>query len=277
MRRNLKNLHRKKCAGKHPVDRLLEIVSTLRGTDGCPWDKAQTLSSLKHCLVEETYEVIDAIDSDDRNLHEEELGDILLLIVLQTRIRSEAGDFDFNDVVERLCDKLIRRHPHVFGSVKVSRADEALRAWEGVKAHEKKAERLSAVDGVPRSLPVLERAIKIQSKASRAGFDWTDVSGVVSKVEEELSEVRRVMARGSQERLHDELGDLLFAVTNLCRFLDVRAEEALERTNAKFMRRFREVERMLAEKGKKPADSSLAEMDRLWRRVKRGEKRVKKL
>jgi len=254
------------------MDRLLGITSTLRGENGCPWDRKQTLHSLKHCLVEETYEVIDAIDSGNRDLHAEELGDVLLLLVLQAQIRKEAGDFDFNDVINRLCEKLTRRHPHVFGNVKVSKPEEALRTWEGEKAKEKKAERKSVLDGVPRALPSLERASKLQTKASRVGFDWTKAKEVIVKIEEELSETRKAMSRGRKKEIKEELGDLLFAVTNLCRFLGVRAEEALEKTNIKFIRRFREMERRLGKKGKRPSDCSLQEMDRLWRSVKKREK-----
>lgn len=247
---------------------MLDVVSRLRGEGGCPWDREQTLESLKQYLIEESYEVIDAIDSGDLDRHKEELGDVLLQVVLHAKIREEKGEFTFDDVADTLCDKLIRRHPHVFGDLKVSNSNEVLKNWEAIKAREKKCGRRSAVEGIPRHLPALQKAQRVQSLCSRVGFDWTEVSDVTAKVEEELAETRKAIDEGDTDKVREEIGDLLFAIVNLSRFQRVNAEEALGNTITKFIRRFQEVERRIHREGRELTDCSLAEMDAHWEDVK---------
>lgn len=255
------------------VDELLAIMARLRAKDGCPWDAEQTLESLKPFLIEECYEVVDAIDSGDPGHHLEELGDLLLQIVFQAQLRAEAGSFRFQDVVDAISAKLIRRHPHVFGDIKAATSGEVLRNWEAIKAKEKGAEKpRSAVDGVPRSLPALQRAQQVQVRAARVGFDWAATEDVVAKVEEELAEVKAALASGDEEAVGDEIGDLLFAVVNLSRFRKLHAEQMLERTIKKFIRRFQDVEAGARDLGKKPDEMSLAELDALWEAAKRRER-----
>ena len=254
------------------IRRLLAIVARLRGKDGCPWDREQTLASLKPNLIEECYEVVDAVDAGDASHHAEELGDLLLQIAMQAQIRAESGDFTFDDVANRIADKLIRRHPHVFGDVQVGNADDVLRNWDKIKAGEKAEGADSALGGVPRHLPALQKAQRVQARAARVGFDWERIADVIAKVEEETSETREAIAGGDAARIREELGDLLFAVVNLTRFCKVEAEEALQATVAKFMRRFGEVERRVREEGKSLRDCSLAVMDAHWEAVKRAER-----
>jgi tetrapyrrole methylase family protein / MazG family protein len=256
------------------MEKLLAIMARLRAKDGCPWDAEQTLVSLKPYLIEECYEVIDAIDSGDPGQHMEELGDLLLQIVFQAQIRAEEGAFRFQDVAEAICAKLVRRHPHVFGDVKAETSSQVLRNWDAIKAGEKGADKpRSAVDGVPRSLPALQRAQQVQARAARVGFDWSATEDVVAKVDEELAEVKAALASGDEEKVGDEIGDLLFAVVNLSRFRKLHAEQMLERTIGKFIRRFQEVEAGARERGKKPDDLSLAELDALWEAAKRRERK----
>ncbi len=256
------------------VDDLLAIMARLRAQDGCPWDAEQTLQSLKPFLIEECYEVVDAIDSGDPGQHLEELGDVLLQIVFQAQLRAEEGAFRFQDVVDVISAKLIRRHPHVFGDTKAATSGEVIRNWDAIKAGEKGAEKpRSAVDGVPRSLPALQRAQQIQSRAARVGFDWAATEDVVAKIEEELAEVKAALAAGDEEKVGDEIGDLLFSVVNLSRFRKLHAEQMLERTIKKFIRRFQEVEAGARVLGKKPGEMSLAELDALWEAAKRREKK----
>jgi tetrapyrrole methylase family protein/MazG family protein len=252
------------------IERLLAVVAELRGRKGCPWDREQTLASLKPYLIEESYEVLDAIDADDPGRHAEELGDVLLQVALQSRIREERGDFTFDDVADGLADKLVRRHPHVFGTTEVSGTDEVLENWETLKAAER-AEPGSAVEGIPRHLPALQKAQRVQSRASRVGFDWEQASEVLAKVEEEISEIRAAMAGRDRAGTKEEIGDLLFALVNLCRFLSVDAEDALQATTAKFVRRFQEVERRARRQGRELRDCTLAEMDAHWEAAKREE------
>ena len=257
-----------------PIDQVLEIMRQLRDTKrGCPWDREQTLPSLKPFLIEECYELLDAIDSGDVEKHKEELGDILLQVVFQTQLRQEEGKFTFDDVAALLAAKLIRRHPHVFGKVKVTGSKDVLTRWEAIKKKEKLSARRSVVDGVPRHLPALMKAHQVQSRAARVGFDWTAIHDVVAKVDEEIAEVKHALAQGDRERIREEIGDLLFAVVNLSRFQKMDAEELLAGTVGKFVRRFQEIERRLHRKKKKLTDCSLAEMDKIWNDVKRREKR----
>lgn len=259
-------------SSENGITRLLSVVARLRGPGGCPWDREQTLASLKPYLIEETYEVLEALDSGDSEWHKEELGDVLLQVVLHAQIRSENGEFDFDAVASSLADKLIRRHPHVFGDAVATNTGDVLRRWEKIKATEKKDERTSAVDGIPVHLPALQRAQRVQSRASRVGFDWNHVSAVMDKVEEELGEMREAMAAADAERTREEIGDLLFSIVNLCRFQDVDAEEALRATVAKFVRRFRQVERRVDAQGRAMTDCSMDELDALWDAVKKEER-----
>jgi len=249
------------------IARLLAVVQRLRGPGGCPWDREQTLATLKPFLIEECYELIDAIDNGDAEHHAEELGDVLLQVLLQAQIRSEQGDFTFDDVAVRLADKLVRRHPHVFASREVSGSAEVLRNWERIKVDEKQ-ERSSVLDGVPRHMPSLQRSQRIQSRAARVGFDWDEVDDVMAKIEEELGEIREAIAEGDDAHVEEEVGDLLFAVVNLSRFLKINAELALDRTVAKLISRFRTVEDRRAAQDRKIEDATLAEMDALWDEAK---------
>ena len=255
------------------VARLHEVMKRLRAPGGCPWDREQTLQTLKPCLLEETYELLEAMDGSDLALHVEELGDVLLQVVFQCAIREEEGLFALNDVAEALTEKLIRRHPHVFGDAVADSSGQVLRNWEAIKQTEKgKKPDRSAIDGVPVAQPALLKAQRTQSKAARVGFDWKDATGATGKIEEELSELKEAVASGNGQKVADEMGDLLFSVVNYCRFIDVDAESALEGANQKFSRRFREVERRLREQGKALKECSLEEMDAVWDSIKAEER-----
>lgn len=251
-----------------PLEQLLDIMRRLRAPDGCPWDREQSLESLKKNLVEETYEVIDAIDSGDRSLLREELGDLLLQIVFQSQICAEEGVFDFQDVAQAISDKLIRRHPHVFGDTIVADSDEVLKNWEQIKRLEKGDVPRSAVAGVPRHLPALHKAQQVQSRAARVGFDWRETKDVLAKIEEELAEIRMAMALESAERVRDEIGDLLFAVVNLTRFLGHEAEEVLNLTISRFSKRFQFIEDAVHGDDRKLTDCTLEELEALWQKAK---------
>jgi len=256
------------------LERVLDIMSRLRDPKGgCPWDREQTLVNLKAYLIEECYELIDAIDSGDVEKHKEELGDLLLQIVFQVQIRREEGHFSFDDIANVLAEKLIRRHPHVFGDVKVTGSKDVLVKWEAIKATEKKTGKRSVVEGVPRHLPALMKAHQVQSRAARVGFDWTALHDVMAKVDEEVAEVKDAIQSGRREDIAEEIGDLLFAVVNLSRFQKLQAEDLLAGTVDKFTRRFQEIERRLHAKGKALTDCALAELDTLWNEVKKAEKR----
>ena len=254
------------------VRRLYEVMKRLRAPGGCPWDREQTLQTLKPCLLEETYELLEAMDGQDLALHVEELGDVLLQVVFQCAIREEEKLFTFDDVAEALAEKLVRRHPHVFGDAVVDSSGQVLRNWEAIKQTEKgKSPDRSAIDGVPVTLPALLKAQRTQAKAARVGFDWQDSSGATEKIEEELAEVREAVASGDHHKVSEEVGDLLFSVVNYCRHIDVDAESALEGANKKFSRRFREVERRIRAQGRSLKTCTLAEMDDVWDCVKREE------
>jgi len=260
-------------AARKPIDRLLEIMRTLRSENGCPWDREQSLQSLKQYLVEECYEVLDAIDSNDRSKLAEELGDLLLQIVFQSQICAEEGSFTFDDVARLISEKLVRRHPHVFGEVKVSGSAEVLKNWDQIKRTEKEGEPRSVVAGIPRHLPALHKAQQVQKRAARVGFDWEAVHQVVDKLDEEIAEVKQALAAGKADEIREEIGDLLFAAVNLSRFLGHDAEEVLNGTIAKFVRRFQAIEQRVHEQGRKMTDCTLAEMDAIWDEVKRSETR----
>ena len=249
---------------------LVEIMARLRGEGGCPWDREQTHESIKPYLIEETYEVLEAIDEQDPAKLCEELGDLALQVVFHARMAEEAGRFTVADVLQAITEKLIRRHPHVFGAVQADTAQEVLFNWEEIKRAErtKAAGKASALDGVPRELPALLRAHRVQEKASRVGFDWKEAAEVLRKVEEELQELRDAMEQRTAERMEAEFGDLLFSLVNLSRFLAVNPEEALRKTIARFIGRFRFIEEALARRGRSLKDSTLSEMDALWREAK---------
>lgn len=255
-------------AAEEQISRLISIMARLRSEGGCPWDREQTLKTLKPFLLEEAYEVLDAIDDHDYASLEEELGDVLLQVVFQSRICEETGAFSFADVAKNISEKLIRRHPHVFSDVKVDGSREVLKNWEAIKKDEKKT-RKSALDGVPRQMPALMKADKIQSKAARVGFDWDQVHDVMAKVEEELQEVQEALLEGDQAHVREELGDLLFAAVNLGRFLGHDAEETLNESIDKFVSRFQCVEQELRDRGREMSDCSLEEMDAVWNEIKK--------
>jgi len=253
--------------------RLLEIMARLRRPgDGCPWDLEQTIDTIKSNLMEEAYEALDAMESGNRDHLAEELGDLLLQIVFQSQIASEEGSFDFADVAQGISDKLVRRHPHIFGDVKVADSKEVLRNWDAIKKTEKKA-RVSALDGVPRNVPPLHRAWQLQKRAARVGFDWSDIGDVFVKLEEEIGELREAIDRQSRKHIIEELGDLMFSVVNVARFMKVDPAYALELTNAKFSRRFRVVEEEITGSGRRMKDCTLAEMDAIWDRLRAEDKR----
>ncbi len=249
------------------------LIARLRAPDGCPWDRKQTHASLRPFLLEETYEVLEALDRGDPQALQEELGDLLLQIVLHTEIATEEGEFTMPQVIQTVHDKIVRRHPHVFGDVQVESAEEVVRNWEALKRREKQARGegdgpASVLDGVPAALPALAKAQAVSRKAAKVGFDWPSVEGVWAKVAEELAELQ---AAPSPERRAAELGDLLFALVNLARHLNIDAETALREATARFMRRFRQMERRALAQGQEMAQLSLDEMDALWEAAKREE------
>ena len=261
-----------------PMARLLAVMAWLRDRQhGCPWDVEQTFHTIAPYTIEEAYEVADAIERDDLPALKEELGDLLLQVVYHAQMAQEAGAFAFADVAAAIADKMVDRHPHVFGDARVATAEAQTVSWEARKAAERAAkaagaEPTGALDGVALALPALLRAEKIQKRAARVGFDWKDTGPVIDKIEEELGELRAELAAETidQARLTDEMGDVLFAVANLARHCKVDPEAALRATNYKFERRFRYIERRLAETGRTPADATLEEMEALWQEAKTG-------
>lgn len=245
------------------LDRLLTIMDELR--EKCPWDQKQTLQSLRHLTIEEIYELGDAILDNDLNEVKMELGDVLLHIIFYAKIGSETGHFDIGDVANAICEKLINRHPHIYGTVKVTSAEEVKQNWEQLKLKEGKK---SVLEGVPRSLPALVKANRIQDKVSGVGFDWEKPEQVFEKVQEELGELQKEVATGSKEGIESEFGDVLFSMINYARFLGVDPENALERTNKKFTKRFQFLEGKATQVGKSLKDMSLAEMDVYWNEAK---------
>lgn len=245
-------------------DRLLTIMDELR--EGCPWDKKQTLQSLRHLTIEETYELGDAILDNDLDEVKKELGDLLLHIVFYAKIGSETNDFDIADVANSISDKLIDRHPHIYGDLNVADASEVERNWEKLKLKEGKK---SVLEGVPKGLPALVKASRIQDKVAGVGFDWEEPQQVFEKVQEELNELQHEIAKNDQQKMESEFGDVLFSMINYARFLNVDPESALERTNKKFIKRFQYLESKAATLGKSLADMSLAEMDVFWEEAKK--------
>lgn len=262
------------------IDRLVDIMALLRDPEkGCPWDVEQTFASVAPHTIEEAYEVADAIERRDMKLLVDELGDLLLQVVFHAQMAKEDGIFDFENVAGAICDKLVRRHPHVFADADVDSASAQLKAWENLKAEERRAkagsmplptdEAHSVLDDVALGLPALTRALKLQKRAARVGFDWDDPVKVLSKVDEELNELRHEIASGADaDRIEDETGDLLFTIVNLARKLEHDPEKALRRANSKFERRFKAIEAMLSDQSKTPEDATLDELEALWRQAK---------
>lgn len=265
------------------VSRLIEIMAALRTpVTGCPWDLEQDFASIAPYTLEEAYEVADAIERGDMDDLREELGDLLLQVVYHARMAEEAGDFAFGDVVEAITKKMIRRHPHVFGNAEARAAGSAKGMWDAIKAEEKAEKRAARttrglpaedhgsgfLDSVPVALPALVRARKLQDRAAKVGFDWKEAAPILDKIEEEIAELRQAMAEGDEAATADEFGDVLFALVNFGRHVDVDAETALQGTNAKFRRRFHFIERELASSGRRLGEATLDEMEALWQRAK---------
>jgi len=251
----------------------LEIIRRLRAPDGCPWDREQTHESLKSYVIEEAYELVEAIDSGADEDIKEELGDVLLQIALHSQIASERGAFDFGDVLEVISRKMIYRHPHVFGETEVVSARDVEANWSRLKRAEKKTE--SVLDGIPKVLPSLLAAHRVSERASKVGFDWPDVSSIFDKVDEELSEAKEAYRQGDVPHVQEELGDLLFVIVNLIRRLGGNAEEVMRQTTEKFSRRFREMEKALSAEDRSFGDLGIEEMDEVWETVKKEEKEKK--
>ncbi|MBO9151380.1 nucleoside triphosphate pyrophosphohydrolase [Chitinophaga sp. GCM10012297] len=246
--------------------RLLQIMDDLR--EKCPWDRKQTIQSLRQLTIEELYELADAITGEDFKGIKEELGDLLLHIVFYAKIGAEQRQFTITDVINGICDKLVARHPHIYGDVKVENEEQVKQNWEKLKLKEGKT---SVLGGVPASLPALVKAMRLQEKAKQVGFEWENRGQVWDKVEEEMRELKEAVEKGEEGEIEAEFGDLVFSLVNYSRFLKTDAENALERTNKKFIRRFQRMEEMAAESGKRLDEMSLTEMDGLWNKIKEGE------
>lgn len=257
---------------KKSFEDLVSLMTRLRGPGGCPWDSKQTLPDLKPYIIEEAYEVVDAIDRDDRAALLEEVGDMLLEAVFVAEITREEGTFDIYDSITAIHDKLVRRHPHVFGDVEASDAEAVLVNWEKLKRDERKAENKSVLSGVPQSMPGLLKASRLTEKAARVGFDWRRTEDVFDKLDEELGELREAVASEDAVRIHEEIGDLLFTIANIARKVNVNAEEAVQSTNRKFMRRFESMESTVHGRGENLDQLSLEEMDALWDAAKAAER-----
>ncbi len=267
-------------------EKLVSLQRRLRAPNGCPWDREQTHATLRTYLIEEAYEVLDALESGEDAKFAEELGDLLLQVVFHSQIATEEGRFTVAEVIREIHEKMVRRHPHVFGTKRAKDAAEVLKNWERIKAQERQAKNgdgqeageaveskpASLLDGVSRGLPATLEGYQLTRKAARIGFDWRDAEGILEKMREETAEVRHALRTKEQRRIEEEVGDLLFAAVNLSRFLQVDPEIALKRANAKFSRRFREMEQRAAQGGRKLAGISREEMEQLWEAAKRGEK-----
>ncbi|MCE5313256.1 MAG: nucleoside triphosphate pyrophosphohydrolase [Nitrospiraceae bacterium] len=247
--------------------KLVDIMAALRSENGCPWDKEQTRQSLTPFLVEETYEVLDAIERNSPEQIKEELGDLLFQIIFHCQVAKESAEFDINDVIDRISRKMISRHPHVFGNEKFETSEEVLKQWEERKKEEGK-QRDSILEGIPNQMPSLLRAHRIQSRAARVGFDWDKKEDVIEKLDEEIAEFKEALGSEDQAAMQDELGDVFFSLVNIARFIGVNPEEALRRTISKFIHRFRHIEMRAADMGKKLSEMSLQEMDSLWNEAK---------
>lgn len=245
----------------------LKIMERLRGKGGCPWDKEQTRESLKPFILEEAYELIEAIDGGDPEKIKEELGDLLFQVVFQCQIAKEKGEFEISEVIEKIGKKLISRHPHVFGDAECRTSDEVAVQWEEQKKREGKL-RASILEGVPKALPALLRAHRLQDRAARVGFDWEKVEDVLKKLDEELKEFNKALETKKQDEIKHEFGDILFMLVNVSRFIGVNPEDALRKTIAKFISRFHYIERNAADQGRKLSEMTLEEMDKLWDEAK---------
>ncbi len=254
---------------KYNIDDLVQLVKVLRAPNGCPWDREQTHESIKKNFIEETYEVIEAINKKDCESLKEELGDVLLQVALHSEMERENGTFDFDDVANDICQKLVIRHPHVFGELTASNEKEALQNWDEVKLKTKGMKKQSdSMIKVSREFPALMRAQKIQQKAAKAGFDWNDKNGAIEKLFEEINELQEALSKGNKFEIEDEFGDVLFSCVNIARFIDVDSEEALTGATDKFMNRFIEVEKLAQEQGIDMKNSSIEELDILWDKAK---------
>lgn len=248
--------------------RLVKIMDELR--EQCPWDKKQTVQTLRHLTIEETYELADAIDENDFKGIKEELGDLLLHIVFYARIGKEKNSFELKEVIDGICEKLVVRHPHIYGDVKVNSEEDVKQNWEKIKLQQGKK---SLLEGVPKSLPSVVKAIRLQEKTKQVGFEWQNTNQVMAKVDEEMAELQAAMKTGELDKIEDEMGDVLFSLVNLSRFLNVDAEAALERTNKKFIKRFTTMEAQAQKENKKLHDMTLEEMDAMWDRIKMADRK----
>lgn len=251
-----------------PFENLIKIMEALRGPNGCPWDKEQTRDSLKPFLLEELYELLEALDDGDPEKIKEELGDLLFQIVFHCQLSEEMGEFNISDVIDKIADKMVSRHPHVFGEKEVKTHCELLHNWEESKKREGK-QRESIFEGIPKGLPALLRAHKLQDKASRIGFDWKRIENVFEKLNEELDEFKTALGKKDQREIEDELGDIFFVLVRISNFVGVNPEDALRKTISKFIHRFRHIEMKASEQGKRLAEMTLEEMDVLWEEAKK--------
>ena len=250
--------------------KLIEIVDTLMGENGCPWDNVQTRESLKPYLVEETYEVLEALDTNDPDQIKDELGDLLYQILFHSKISSKNNEFDIKDVLNNLKEKMVRRHPHVFKEGQVNTPDQVIERWEEIKKEEKThSNHPSILDSVPKQLPSLLKAQKLQKKAAKEGFDWDEISDVFDKLDEEIAEFKSAVLEGKDTNIQSELGDILFVLVNIAKFKKIDAEEALRSTNNKFIKRFQHIEKEVAKQGKTLKETSLEDMERHWQNAKK--------
>ena len=258
------------------IEKLTSLMERLRAPDGCPWDREQTLSTLVPFIIEEAYEVVSAIDSGESGAIKDELGDLLFQVVFASRIAEEAGDFSMKDVIDASVEKMVRRHPHVFGDGKAGTSEEVLMHWAEIKKEEKRKAGISPglLSGIPEVLPALLRAHKVSQKAARAGFDWQDVQEVFVKVDEELGEFKREVLAKNAAGMEEEFGDLLFSLVNVSRFLEVNPEDALRKTISKFINRFNHIEQEVTKNGSDLSTATMEEMDRLWSEAKALEKKT---
>lgn len=258
-----------------PIEELIQVMAILRAPNGCPWDREQTHESLVPYLIEEAYEAVEAIERKDFDDLKKELGDVLLQVIFHAQLAKEAGRWDINEVAAANVAKLKHRHPHIFGDVQAETSKQVLANWEQIKQQERKSQgKESMLDGIPSHLPALRKAKRVQEKVARVGFDWERTEDVIAKVDEELAEFRAAYKAKNRAKIEDELGDVLFALVNLARFLDADPEDSLRKTIDKFTRRFKYIERELELQGRAPQDSTLAEMDVLWNRAKTEERQA---
>lgn len=268
-------MKKKDKGGQDGIKRLVELMATLRSPGGCPWDRAQTIKSLTPFIIEEAYEVVSAIDSGDMEHIKEELGDLLFQVIFVSQMASEEGSFDLEDVMDGSYEKMVGRHPHVFGESRAETPGEVLAQWAEIKKAEKKdkASGEGLLAGVPEDLPALLRAHKVSQKAARVGFDWKRVDEVLEKLDEETAEFKEAVRGRRAKDMEEELGDMLFTMVNIGRFLEVNPEDALRRTIAKFIRRFHHLERVVVQKGGTLSTTGMDEMERLWQEAKASEKK----